>query len=57
MELILSICIFTLVFGGLALGLVLTGRPPRTACEGVSCIGGGRCDVCPRRLQTANSDD
>lgn len=49
MELILAIGIFLLVFGGLALGLMLTGRPPQTSCGGLSCLPEDRCEACPLR--------
>ncbi len=52
MELILSIGIFLLVFGGLALGLLIRGRPPQTSCGGLSCLPESRCDGCPHREKT-----
>jgi len=57
MEVLFAIAIVTLACAGLATGLLLRGRPPQTACEGVDCVGGGRCDVCPRRLAAETSDE
>ncbi|MFZ7089940.1 hypothetical protein [Primorskyibacter sp. 2E233] len=57
MEVILSIGVFLLVFGGLAIGLLLTGRPPQTACGGLSCMpGGGQCHACPNRKSSESAD-
>ena len=49
MELVFTIAIMTLAAGGLAVGLMLSGKPPQTSCGGLDCIGGGQCEVCPRR--------
>ena len=46
---LLAVVVFVLAAGGLALGLILTGKPPETACEGVACLGGERCAGCPKR--------
>jgi len=51
MEMLLAIGIMVLAAGGLAVGLVLTGRPPETSCEGMSCVGGARCEGCPKRRE------
>lgn len=47
MELIAAIVLISLSVLGLALGLVLTGRPPRTSCGGAACLG--NCAGCPRQ--------
>ncbi len=57
MELILSIGIFLLVFGGLALGLLIRGRPPQTSCGGLSCLPESRCDGCPHRKKLEHGND
>lgn len=51
MEILLAILVFALAAGGLAAGLALTGRPPRTACDGAACHGGGACAGCPNRRE------
>ncbi|EPX76677.1 hypothetical protein [Salipiger mucosus] len=57
MELLLGIGIVLLAVGGLCAGLLLTGRPPRTACDGIACVGGGRCDACPKRAAARERSD
>lgn len=47
MEFIAALGLFVLAFAGLASGLMLAGRPPRTSCGGLSCEG--RCDACPNK--------
>jgi len=54
METLIVIGVFLLAAGGLAVGLVLTGKPPETSCGGLACIGGGQCEVCPRRKAEEN---
>jgi len=56
MELILSIGIFLLVFGGLAVGLLIRGRTLQTSCGGISCIPEGRCEGCPHRQKPEGTD-
>ncbi|WP_238364607.1 hypothetical protein [Mesobacterium pallidum] len=48
MELLLVFALFLLAIGGLALGLMLTGRPPSDSCGGLASCAGA-CEVCPRR--------
>lgn len=50
MELLLAILILLLSLGGLSLGLILKGRPPATACEGM-CRLGTQCATCPHRKE------
>lgn len=57
MELILAMILFLFAFAGLGVGLFLKGRPPETACEGVRCLGGRRCEGCPNRKSEAVADD
>lgn len=49
METLFAIGIVALSATGLAAGLMLTGKPPQTSCGGIDCVGGGQCEVCPRR--------
>jgi len=51
MEVLLAILIVLLALGGLSLGLILRGRPPETACEGM-CRLGTQCATCPHRKET-----
>ncbi|NIZ07965.1 hypothetical protein [Pseudooceanicola sp. HF7] len=51
MEILIAVLIVLLSCLGLALGLMLRGKPLQTSCEGVACIGGGQCAVCPRRAR------
>lgn len=51
METLFAIAVVVLAACGLAIGLVLTGRPPETSCGGLSCIKGVRCEGCPKRAQ------
>ena len=48
METILAIVIVFAAAGGLAVGLLLKGRPPQTSCGGLACVTGVRCAGCPR---------
>ena len=52
MELVLSIVIVLTAVAGLGLGLTLTGRAPRTSCDGLACDPETRCAGCPRRKTT-----
>ncbi len=56
MEALLAIAIVTLAATGLAAGLMLTGKPPQTSCGGIDCIGGGQCEICPRRQEAHDHD-
>jgi len=47
MEALFAIVIVCLSAGGLAVGLLMAGRPLTRSCDGLSCIGGTRCDGCP----------
>ena len=51
MEVLLAVLILLLALGGLSLGLILKGRGPVTACEGMRCIG-AQCATCPHRKET-----
>jgi len=58
MEFLFALVIFLAAFLGLAMGLMLTGRPPKGSCGGLACVGGGACDACPRRsTETAEKTD
>ena len=48
MEMLLAIAITLLAVGGLSLGLLLRGRGPVTACDGMRCIG-AECATCAHR--------
>lgn len=48
MEFLAAFAVFALAFLGLAVGLLITGRPPQGSCGGLACVGGARCDGCPR---------
>jgi len=54
METLFAVGIVALAAAGLAVGLMLTGKPPQTSCGGIECVGGGRCEVCPRRGEAHN---
>lgn len=54
MELILSLVIVLLAVAGLAVGLVLKGRPLRASCGGEAC--NGACAACPRRAAREGRD-
>lgn len=49
MEFLFALLIFLIAVLGLGAGLMLTGRPLKGSCGGLACIGGGACEVCPRR--------
>ena len=49
MEFLFALVIFLAAFLGLAMGLMLTGRPPKGSCGGLACVGGGACGGCPRK--------
>ena len=51
MEFLIALVIVCLAACGLSLGLILTGRPPKTACDGIKCLGGRPCAGCPRRRE------
>jgi len=53
MELIAAIILVSLSVLGLALGLVLTGRPPRASCGGADCHG--TCARCPRQKEESDA--
>lgn len=55
MELLFALGIIGLTVAGLALGLMLTGKPPRTACAGVDRLPESRCADCP--LRKAEGED
>lgn len=48
MELLIAIPLVSLVFAGLAVGLLMGRAPPQTACEGAKCLGLS-CATCPNR--------
>lgn len=50
MEFLIAALVICLAALGLAVGLVFTGRPLKTSCEGAACLGGARCEGCPRRV-------
>lgn len=47
MEIVLPIVIVVLAALGLSVGLIMGRGAPRSACDGLACIGGTRCDGCP----------
>jgi hypothetical protein len=51
METLIAVLIVMLAAGGLSLGLLLTGKPPETSCDGLACIKSVRCAMCPKRLR------
>lgn len=57
MEFLFAIAIFLTAFVGLAVGLMLTGRPPQGSCGGLACVGGGACEVCPRKTADHTEDN
>lgn len=58
MELIFAPAIVLLATAGLALGLILRGRPLQSSCSGMSCLPDAvRCAACPKRLQQASDHD
>ena len=51
-EMFLGVVIFLLAALGLGVGLLLTGRPPQTACGGRdSCRKDVRCEGCPNAAE------
>jgi hypothetical protein len=58
MEMIFAPVIVLLATAGLALGLILRGRPLQSSCGGMSCLPDAvRCAACPRKLQEAGNHD
>lgn len=53
METALTVLIVIFAAGGLSLGLLLTGKPPETSCDGLACVKGARCAACPKRVHAA----
>ena len=51
MEAFLAIFIVCLAGAGLGFGLLLGGSAPRRSCDSLACLGGTRCDICPRTEQ------
>ena len=49
MEFILTIAIFLLAAGGLALGLALGRGPAQTSCDGLACLKSASCSHCPNK--------
>jgi len=54
METILAIAVVVAAAGGLAVGLLLKGRPPRTSCGGLACVIGVRCAGCPNNAEVGD---
>lgn len=43
----LSIVLFGLIMAGMAVGLILKGKPIKGSCGGISALGmGAACDIC-----------
>lgn len=57
MEFLFALAIMLLAGLGLAVGLMLTGRPPQGSCGGLSCVAGARCDGCPNHASTTEDHD
>lgn len=58
MEMIFAPVIVLLATAGLALGLILRGRPLHSSCGGMACLPDAvRCAACPKRLQEASHHD
>ncbi|TCS66471.1 hypothetical protein EDD52_102288 [Primorskyibacter sedentarius] len=59
MEILIAVPIVLLCVLGLSAGLMLGGKRLETSCHGMKCLGGIRCDGCPKRRkrQEAASDD
>ena len=55
-EIVMGVVIFLLAALGLGIGLLLTGRPPQTACGGMACQKGGRCAGCPNAEDGERAD-
>lgn len=46
-TIILSILLFGIIMAGMAVGLILKGRPIKGSCGGISALGmGTACDIC-----------
>lgn len=56
MEFLFALAIILLASLGLGVGLLITGRPPQGSCGGLACVGGGRCDGCPRHAADHEED-
>lgn len=46
MQFVLTIAIFLLAFGGLAIGVMAGRAPIKGSCGGLNCIKGVECGVC-----------
>jgi len=55
-ELVMGVVIFLLAALGLGVGLLLTGRPPQTACGGLACHKSVRCAGCPNADEAERAD-
>jgi len=49
MEAILAVLIVCLAALCLGAGLLMGRGEPRRGCDGLACVGGARCDGCPRK--------
>ncbi|WEJ35050.1 hypothetical protein [Devosia sp. SD17-2] len=58
MEMIFAPVIVLFTTAGLALGLILRGRPLQSSCGGMSCLpDADRCAACPKKLREAGNHD
>jgi hypothetical protein len=56
MQIVLTLALFLLAFGGLAVG-VMAGRPPiKGSCGGLDCIRGIECGACTRKAGGERND-
>lgn len=51
MQIVLTLTIFLLAFGGLALGVMVGRAPIKGSCGGLSCLEGVDCGACTRRRE------
>lgn len=51
MQTVLTLAIFLLAFGGLALGVMAGRAPIKGSCGGLSCLKGLECGACSKKVE------
>ena len=49
MQIVLTLVIFLLAFGGLALGVMAGRAPIKGSCGGLNCLKNVQCGACSKR--------